>query len=60
MPRTGMWSISSSRPVVAIHPLQTRCFMRERPRLSPWLQEACHQFPVAILAITVILQQRRR
>jgi Cu/Ag efflux pump CusA len=26
MPRIGMWSISSSKPIVAIHPLQCLCF----------------------------------
>jgi multidrug efflux pump subunit AcrA (membrane-fusion protein) len=54
MPRIGMWSISSSRPVVAIHPPQTRRFTRDRPRLSPWLREAWHQLPIAILAIVII------
>jgi hypothetical protein len=54
MPRIGMWSISSSRPVVAIHPPQTRRFTHDRPQLSPWLWEAWHQLPIAILAILIV------
>jgi hypothetical protein len=44
-----MWS--SSRPVVAIHPLPTVRFTSGRPRPLPGLQEACRRFPIAILAI---------
>jgi membrane fusion protein, multidrug efflux system len=50
-----MWRFSSRRPVVAIHPLATARFTSGRPRLSPWLQEACRQCPVAILAMAVVL-----
>jgi multidrug efflux pump subunit AcrA (membrane-fusion protein) len=55
MPRIGMWRFSRSIPVVAIHPLATVRFTSGRPRLSPWLQGACRQFPVAILAMAVVL-----
>lgn len=50
-----MWSISSGRPVVAIRPLPTGRFTSGRPWPSPSLQEACHRFPVAILARAVVL-----
>jgi RND family efflux transporter MFP subunit len=55
MPRIGMWRFSSSRTVVALHPLATVRFTSGRPRLSPWLQEACRQCLVAILAMVVVL-----
>jgi len=55
MPRIGVWSISSSILVGAIHPLQLVCLGSRRPRLSPWLQRACHQFPMAVLAIAILL-----
>jgi RND family efflux transporter MFP subunit len=50
-----MWRFSSRRPVVALHLLATVRFTSGRPRLPPWLQEACRQCPVAILAMAVVL-----
>ena len=50
-----MWRFSSSIAVIAIHPLATVRFISGRPRLSLWVQGACRQCPVTILAMAVVL-----
>jgi len=55
MRRLGMWSISSNRPVGAIHPLQRVCCRRYGQRLSPWLRQADRYFQMAGLASAILL-----
>ena len=50
-----MWRFCSSRPIAAIQSLATARFTSGRPRLSPWLLGACRRFPLAILAMAVVL-----